>query len=66
MVKNLPAMQEKQVGVLGREDPLEEEKKTRSSILPGKSHRQRSLAGYGPWGCRTVGHNLASKALPPL
>ena len=23
---------------------------THSSILPGKSHGQRSLAGYGPWG----------------
>ena len=21
-------------------------------FLPGKSHRQRSLAGYSPWGCR--------------
>ena len=24
--------------------------------LPGKSHGQRILAGYSPWGCR-VGHN---------
>ena len=21
-------------------------------FLPGKSHGQRSLGGYGPWGCR--------------
>ena len=21
-------------------------------FLPGKSHRQRSLVGYGPWGCK--------------
>ena len=21
-------------------------------FLPGEAHRQRSLAGYGPWGCR--------------
>ena len=21
-------------------------------FLPGKSHRQRSLAGYSPWGCK--------------
>ena len=27
-------------------------------FLPGKSHGQRSLAGYSPWGCRRVGHNL--------
>ena len=35
---------------LGWEDPLEEEMATHSSILPGKSHRQRSLEGYSPWG----------------
>ena len=23
--------------------------------LPGKSHRQRSLAGYSPWGCKESG-----------
>ena len=22
-------------------------------LLPGKSHRQRSLAGYSPWGCKS-------------
>ena len=32
-VKNLPAMQEIWVGSLGREDPLEEETETHSSIL---------------------------------
>ena len=26
-------------------------------LLPGKSHRRRSLVGYSPWGCR-VGHNF--------
>jgi len=26
-------------------------------LLPGKSHGQRSLAGYKPWGCKTVGHD---------
>ena len=36
MVKNLPAMQETQVGSLGREDPLEEEMATHSSILAWK------------------------------
>ena len=34
MVKNLPAMQETQVGSLGRKDPLEKEKAIHSSILP--------------------------------
>ena len=33
MVKNVPAMQETQVRPLSREDPLEEEMATHSSIL---------------------------------
>ena len=33
MVKNLPAMQETQVQPLGKEDPLDEETATHSSIL---------------------------------
>ena len=27
----------------------------------GRSHRHRSLAGYSPWGCRRVRHDLATK-----
>ena len=37
---------------LGEQDPLEEEMATHSSILAGKSHGQRSLAGYSPRGCK--------------
>ena len=51
-VKNSPAMQETWVRSLGQEDPLEKEMANHSSIpafLPGKSHGQRSLAGYSPW-----------------
>ena len=33
VLKNLPAIQETQVGSLGREDPLEKEMATHSSIL---------------------------------
>ena len=33
VVKNLPAMQERQVQFLGQEDPLEKEMATHSSIL---------------------------------
>ena len=29
--------------------------------LPGKSHGQRSLVGYSPWGHKRVRHNLAIK-----
>ena len=28
---------------------------------PGKSHGQRSLAGYSPWACKEVEHNLVTK-----
>ena len=27
---------------------------TQTSILPGKFHGQRSLAGYSPWGCKEL------------
>ena len=60
-VKNLPATQEMQIRFLGWKDPLEKEMATHSSILAGKSPGQRSLGGYSPWGCKRVGHNLATK-----
>ena len=50
MAKNLPAVQETQVQFLGQEDPLEEGMATTPVFLPGESHEQRSLGGYGPWG----------------
>ena len=31
------------------------------AFLPGKSHGQRSLVGYSPWGCKRAGHNLTTK-----
>ena len=30
-------------------------------FLPGKSHGQRSLMGYSPWGSKSVRHNLMTK-----
>ena len=30
-------------------------------LLPGKSHGQKSLAGYSPWGCKRAGHDLVTK-----
>ena len=50
MVQHLPTMQETQVQSLGREDLLEKEWQPTPVFLPGKSHRQRSLVGYSPWG----------------
>ena len=51
VIKNLPAMQETWVPSLGREDPLEEEMETHSSILAWGIPWQRSLVGYSPWDC---------------
>ena len=49
-VKNLPAM-ETWVRSLGCKDPLEEKLATHSIMLARKkSHGQRSLVGYSPWG----------------
>ena len=30
-------------------------------FLPGKSHGQRNVVGYCPWGCKRVGHDLPTK-----
>ena len=53
-IKNLPPVQEMWVQSLGREDPLEKEMAAHSSILSEKSHGQRGLAGYSPWGCKEL------------
>ena len=37
---------------LGYDDPLDKEWETTPVFLPGKSHGQRSLAGYSPWGLK--------------
>ena len=49
-VKSLPAVRETWVQSLRQEDSLEKEMATHSSILSGKSHGQRNLVGYSPWG----------------
>ena len=40
------------MGSLRGEDPQEEGIATHSSILAWRIHRQRSLAGFSPWGCK--------------
>ena len=60
-MKILPAKQETQAQSQGPEDLLTKEMTTHPSILPGKSHVQSSLASYSPWGCKRVGHNLATQ-----
>ena len=53
-------MQELWVWSLGWEDPLEKQMATYSNI-PGKSHGRKNLEGYNAWGCKRIGHYLATK-----
>ena len=71
--KNLPVMQETQktrVQSLGWKDPLEKEMISTPVFLPGKSHGQRSLAGYSAWGRKdsdTTEHaGMHAQSLEPL
>ena len=61
VIRNLPAMQETQVQSLGQEDPWRRKWQPTPVLLPRKSHGQRSLVGYSPWGHKRVGHDLATK-----
>ena len=47
--------------ILGQEDLLEEEMAPTPVFLPGESHRQRSLVGYSPQGCKRFSCDLATK-----
>ena len=51
VVKNLPALQEMHISVLGGENPLQEEMATHSSILAGKIPWTEE-PGYSLWGHR--------------
>ena len=50
MVKSLPAMQLSQVPSMDQEGPLVGEWQPTPVFLPGRSHGQRSLLAYSPWG----------------
>ena len=54
MAKNLPVIQETRVQSLGRKDLLEKGWQPTLAFLPGKSHGERSLVGYSPWGCKEL------------
>ena len=54
-------VQEAWVQSLGWEDTLEKEMATHSSILAWGIPGQRNLEGFHPWGCKRVGHYLATK-----
>ena len=57
-------MEETWVRSLGREDPLEKEMATTLIGLPGESHGQRSLTGYGPWGRKESDMHISQIYLP--
>ena len=52
--KNLPAMQGTRVRLLGLEDPRRRKWLPSLVFLLGKSHGQKSLVGYNPWGCKEL------------
>ena len=57
MVKNLPAMQETWVRSLGREDPLEKEMATHSSVLAWKIPWTENPGRLQSIGSQRVGHD---------
>ena len=65
MVKNLPDKQEMQVQSLGGAIPWRRKWQPTLVFLPGKSHGQKSLMGYSPWGRKRVRRDLVIKPPPP-
>ena len=57
MVKNSPAVQETQVRSLGREDPLEEDMATHSSILAWRIPWTEEPGGLESMGSQRVGQD---------
>ena len=57
MVKRLPTMQESRVRSLGREDPLEKEMATHSSILAWRFSWMEEPGGLQSMGSQRVGHD---------
>ena len=62
MIKNLPAMQKTQVWSLSREDPLERDMTTHSSILARKVPRTEEPGGLQTMGSQRVRHDWATNA----
>ena len=63
MVKNLPAIPETQVQSLGREDPLEKEMATHSSILAWRILWTKELGGLQSMGSQRGRHDWATLSL---
>ena len=60
-IKNSSAKQEMWVQSLIKKIPWRRKWQTTPVFLLGKSHGQRSLVGYSPWGCQRVRHDSVSK-----
>ena len=61
VVKNLPGNAGDADSIIGLGRSPGEGNSNSLIFLPGKSHGQRSLVGYSPWGHKRVGHDLATK-----
>ena len=61
MVNNPPAAQETRVQSLGREDPLEKEIATHSSILAGEIPWTEEFGRLQSMGSQRVRHDLVTK-----
>ena len=57
MLKNLPAMQETRVRLLGQEDPLEKDMATHSSILAWRTTLTKKPGRPQSVGSQRIGHN---------
>ena len=57
VVNNLPAVQRRRFNLWVGKIPWSRIWKPAPVFLPGKSHRQRSLAGYSPWGHKRDRHD---------
>ena len=66
MVKNLLTMQETRVQALGREDPLEKELATHSSILAWSIPWTDEPGRLQYMGLQQVGHDWVTNFFPPF
>ena len=61
MVKNLPASRSCGLDSWVGKIPWRRKWQPTPIFLPGEFHGQKTLAGYGPWSCKRVGHDLVTK-----
>ena len=61
VVRYLPAKAEDAGLIIRRKTPGRRKWQPIPKFLHGKSHDQRSLMGYSPWGCKRAGYNSAAK-----